>query len=371
MRKLLLTTSALALFAGSAFATDTSSVTVTGGSDNNDVAVSQLSPNGSQASTVTLSGDADGNDPITITQTANTEASSSLSIDNGDDNIVSVEQIDNAVASSSVDIKQASDGNLVGVSQQDNEDATASVLIENGSYDNNGGGIFVTQTENEAQVVATVNVNGSSNNHVTVEQDDGRYGEFAQVDLNGADWSEIDILQQSNFGAQANISVMNGAYNVASITQDGSLAADADITIDGSSNSLSIYQLTSSDLSAAIDVTGVGNTFSAAGGYSISQVDVNNVGLGTTPSASLTISGDDNYGGISQYDGINLFAEVILTNSNRNMLLVDQTGSDNSSGIQLDHAHDNEVMHQQSGSHGSATTTISNATGNVVSVSQM
>jgi hypothetical protein len=374
MRKLLLATSSLAVLgaASAAFAADTSNVSITTSSNDNDLMVSQTASAGTQTSTATLT-DADHNDPLTVTQSGNSDATSDLAIDGSDDNVVSVEQIGNDLVSSSVQILQASDGNQVSVSQLDNVDATAAVLLDNGSSDNNAG-VVVVQSENDAAVSADVYLDASSENDVMVEQYRAQYGDTADIDLMAADLNTVRVFQEYNFGAAATIAVSNGVANTASITQkDGNVAVEGSIAIDGSSNAMSIYQTGSYDLAASIDVTGYGNDFGSAGGYSISQTNVDNGGLPLSPpSAEILITGNDNWGGINQHDGSNLLASVHLANADRNMVLVDQTGNDNVSTILVDSSTDNSITHTQSGAFGTATTTITGGSNfNTVNVSQM
>ena len=298
MRKLLLATSSLAVLgaASAAFAADSSTVSITSSSNDNDLVVSQTASAGSQTSTATLI-DADYNDPLTVNQSGNTDATSNLTIDGSDDNVVVVEQIGNDLVSSSVEILQASDGNQVSVSQLDNVDATAAVLLDNGASDNNAG-VAIIQSENDAPVSADVYLDASSENDVRVEQYRSQYGDAADVDLWAADLSTVRVFQEYNFGAAATIAVSNGVSNTASITQkDGNVAVAGSLALDGSSNAMSIHQTGSWDLSASIDVTGDGNDFGSAGGYSISQVAVDNSGLAYgLPSAETVITGNDNWG---------------------------------------------------------------------------
>ena len=232
----------------------------------------------------------------------------------------------------------------------------------------------IIQSENDAPVSADVYLDASSENDVRVEQYRSQYGDAADVDLLAADLSTVRVFQEYNFGAAATIAVSNGVSNIASITQkDGNVAVAGSLALDGSSNAMSIHQTGSWDPSASIDVTGDGNDFGSAGGYSISQMAVDNSGLAYgLPSAEIVITGNDNWGGINQYAGSNLSAAIDLANADRNMALVDQTGSDNTSTMLIDSSTDNAVTLSQSGMFGTATTMITGGSNfNTVNVSQM
>jgi hypothetical protein len=386
MGNLFVTASAIALLtAAPALADNISNVDISSGSAENEVVVNQETgnPERTQDSGVTVRNNARAN-LVEVDQIGNfANATSNVVIGNANGNIdpseneVKVEQNANRRVISTVRIVGDGDENEIDVLQENNLGAgatrTTSTTAIRGDSDHNN--VVVEQVFGAGQTAAEIDILGDRND-ILVRQADSS-GPNALVVLDNANRNTVQVLQTDNnlSGVTATVEIGErgpaSSRNRATVEQTAqNLSAAANLRIVGSDNDLSILQRNFTTFSVAdIDVTGDSNVMTHANGRSIEQATVQN---GT---ATITIEGSGNSGGISQSSGNLITATILaLEGSDGNMLTVEQTagGLFNTSTTALyDDSDGNTVAHRQTGGlFLQATTTLTDSDDNTVDVTQ-
>lgn len=383
MRKLLFTASAIALLGAPAFADNLSTVDISGSSSYNDVDVLQETgdPAFTQDSEVTLRTNATGSwvDVDQIGALGNATSRVTIGSAGGGSspsgNDVQVLQKTNLRVISNARILGNSDANLVDVLQRNNigpDARTESQVLVRGGSDANT--ILVRQVFGAGETTASIDLRGDLND-ILVRQADS-FAPLATVILDEANDNSVRLLQTDNnfAGVEGTIVIGDGATasdrNEARIQQTGhNIASTAMIDVVGSDNVLDVLQRDfTSNSTASVHVTGDNNQMTEANGRTIRQITT------TGSSASITIEGNDNGGGITQ-NGVDSSSATInaLSGSDGNLLVTLQThgGFGNTSLIELVDSDGNAVSHEQKSGLGlEAQTWLTGSDDNTIGVRQ-